>query len=91
MLRPTIGVQGSGLGAMVVGWDTPVRFVSCQEALNDCLLKAKLMACPHCKLTGTLVGHGWLLTKLSLTVNDDIKSRVASRTRHWYRSSDPMT
>ena len=60
MLRPTIGVQGSGLGAMVVGWDTPVRFVSCQEALNDCLLKAKLMACPHCKLTGTLVGHGWV-------------------------------
>jgi len=36
------------------------RFVRDERALDDVLYSAKLHACPHCRRTGALVGHGML-------------------------------
>lgn len=36
------------------------KFVSSSEQLDECLRTAKLRQCPHCKRTGTLIGHGFL-------------------------------
>jgi hypothetical protein len=38
----------------------PARFVADQIALDGVLLDAKLMSCPHCRVTGMLIGHGLL-------------------------------
>jgi hypothetical protein len=39
----------------------PPRFVSSVGQLEDeCLRNAKLHLCPHCKQSGTLIGHGFL-------------------------------
>ncbi len=37
------------------------RFVRDRRALDELLGHAKLMACPHCRCTGMLVGHGLLI------------------------------
>ena len=38
----------------------PPRFVSSVGQLDECLRSAKLRRCPHCKRSGTLIGHGYL-------------------------------
>ena len=38
----------------------PPRFVSSIEQLDASLRNAKLLLCPHCKHSGTLIGHGLL-------------------------------
>lgn len=38
----------------------PPKFVSSPEQLDECLRVAKLRQCPHCKRSGTLIGHGLL-------------------------------
>jgi len=38
----------------------PPKFVSSTEQLEQCLRAAKLHQCPHCKRSGTLIGHGFL-------------------------------
>lgn len=38
----------------------PPRFVSSIEQLDASLCNAKLLLCPHCKHSGTLIGHGFL-------------------------------
>ena len=38
----------------------PPRFVSSIEELDASLRNAKLLLCPHCKHSGTLIGHGFL-------------------------------
>ena len=39
---------------------SPPRFVRDETALTDVLLGIKLAACPHCRQTGALIGHGFL-------------------------------
>lgn len=36
------------------------RFVSDELALDSVLFRLKLIACPHCRQTGALIGHGFL-------------------------------
>ena len=38
----------------------PPRFVRGESALADVLLGLKLACCPHCRRSGTLIGHGLL-------------------------------
>lgn len=38
----------------------PPSFVSSVKRLDECLRFAKLQRCPHCKQSGTLIGHGFL-------------------------------
>lgn len=38
----------------------PQRFVRDLDALEEARLAAKLTPCPHCHLTGALIGHGML-------------------------------
>jgi hypothetical protein len=38
----------------------PPKFVSSSGQLDECLRAAKLHQCPHCKRSGTLIGHGFL-------------------------------
>ena len=37
-----------------------VRFVRDPEQLSEALFAVKAEACPHCRQTGWLIGHGWL-------------------------------
>jgi len=39
---------------------TAPRFVCDESALGAVLLGIKLVACPHCRQTGALIGHGFL-------------------------------
>jgi hypothetical protein len=39
---------------------SPPRFVRDETSLADVLLGIKLWACPHCRQTGALIGHGFL-------------------------------
>lgn len=39
---------------------SPPRFVKSETALGEVLFGIKLTACPHCKRTGALIGHGLL-------------------------------
>lgn len=38
----------------------PPRFVSDHSALDAVRSRLKLIACPHCRQTGALIGHGYL-------------------------------
>jgi hypothetical protein len=38
----------------------PPRFVRDEAGLTDALLGIKLVACPHCRRSGALIGHGFL-------------------------------
>jgi hypothetical protein len=44
----------------VSGRLVPVRFVSTERELSAVLDGCKLVACPHCRRTGFLIGHGLL-------------------------------
>jgi hypothetical protein len=39
---------------------SPPRFVSDEPALDAVLIGIKLVACPYCRQTGALIGHGFL-------------------------------
>ncbi len=39
---------------------SPPRFAKTKVALDEVLEGIKLMACPHCRQTGRLIGHGFL-------------------------------
>lgn len=44
---------------MPAGWTAP-RFVKDASALDEVVFEIKLQSCPHCRVTGTLIGHGFL-------------------------------
>jgi hypothetical protein len=37
-----------------------IRFVADESELEQFRLRIKLVACPHCGRSGSLIGHGWL-------------------------------
>lgn len=61
-------------GPVFVAASTP-RFVRNREALDDVLGGAKQIACPHCRRTGMLVGHGLLMGYAERGSDREIRGR----------------
>jgi len=59
-LPPKTPVRGGGVCRFASSPRHPPRFVSSIEQLDASLRNAKLLLCPHCKHSGTLIGHGFL-------------------------------
>ena len=59
-LPPEFSVGGGGVCRFASFPGYPPLFVSSIEELDASLLNAKLLLCPHCKRSGTFIGHGFL-------------------------------
>jgi hypothetical protein len=50
-----------GPARLAMAYTLPQRFVRDRQGLDAALAEAKQMACPHCRRTGMVVGHGLLM------------------------------
>jgi hypothetical protein len=54
---------------------TAPRFARDETALGDVLLGIKLVACPHCRRSGALIGHGFLRGHAERGCGQEVRGR----------------
>jgi len=74
----------------MIGLTVP-RFVRDGRALDELLEGAKQMACPRCRRTGMLVGHGLLTGYCERGSNREVRGRRLLCSARWRRSGCGLT